>query len=218
MADRRPPMRITVPAALIAAAALGTAVAWPRLPEEVPVHWNVAGEADRFGTPAELLLLFAALPLAWGVLLAAPRFDPRRANVEKFRAAYDAVAVAVVATLALFYGVVLLAALGVAVPMDRVVGAIVGLLFLVIGNLLPKLRSNFVAGVRTPWTLSSEYVWERTHRATGYVMFAAGVVLLLAALLVGGVAVAVTVVAAALSVTAFAVVYSYVVWRREARG
>jgi uncharacterized membrane protein len=108
-------------------------------------------------------------------------------------------------------------ALGWAIDVTTVVLVGVGLLLVLLGNLLPRARSNFIMGIRTPWTLSSDAVWTRSHRVGGYALVAAGLLTIAGAFVPRpwGVGVAVTsaVVAAFLPV-----VYSYVIWSRDRRG
>jgi len=81
------------------------------------------------------------------------------------------------------HGAILAAGLGLAVPVERIVTPAVALLIAAVGDVMSKSRSNFVAGIRTPWTLSSDLVWEKTHRWTGRLLVAAGLGAVLASLL-----------------------------------
>ena len=208
-------MRRWLPAVLIAGAVLFSLAVYSRLPDQVPVHWGFSGEPDRFGTRVEGAFLMPAIMIALLVLMRwYPSRDPRAANIAKFRDAYDTV---VTGTIALLSGIHVLAlgdALGWRIDMARAVLISLGVLFILLGNLLPVVRSNFIFGIRTPWTLSSETVWTRSHRVGGYAMVAAGVITIVGALLARpwGLAVALT----SLVVSAvIPVVYSYVLWARE---
>ena len=105
-------------------------------------------------------------------------------------------------------------ALGWPVSMERVVPALVGLQFIILGNALPRARPNWWFGIRTPWTLSSDRVWARTHRVGGYLLAAAGLVLLIAAALPRGWTFALG-LAAVLSAGFGSLVYSYFAWKQE---
>lgn len=208
-------MRKWIPPLLILVAFLFSALVYSHLPDPMPVHWNARGEVDRYGS--RFWGAFG-LPLVmlgiWGLLLAIPHIDPRRANIEKFRESYELLIVAVVGVEALTHVALVGTALGWPVSMGRLVPAVVGILFIFLGNLLPRFRSNWFMGIRTPWTLSSDTVWMKTHRFGGYVMVGVGLLLIIAAIAnteswvriaVGGsIAMAVSVVA-----------YSFVVWRNE---
>ena len=195
--------------------ALFAGVVYGRLPAEVPVHWNVAGEVDgwmpRF--PGAFLMPLGVLVL-WVLALGLPRIDPRREEYERFGETYWLLMNLIMLFVAALGVMTLGAALGWGVDVGRVVTAGVGVLFVALGNFLPRVRPNWWMGVRTPWTLSSERVWARTQRLAGWLFVAAGLAVLLATplpgeprmvVLLGGVAVAALV----------PTIYSYLAWRRE---
>jgi uncharacterized membrane protein len=210
-------MRKWIPLVIIlATVAFGVAV-YDRLPERMPMHWNARGEVDGYGSrfwgtfaiPAFLLVL-------WGILRAVPYLDPRREDIEKFRGAYEDLIIAVIAFTAMIQVAVVGSALGWPIAVGRIVPVGVGVLFLYLGNLLPRFRSNFFLGIRTPWTLSSDSVWTKTHRFGGYVMSAVGLMMIVAGLTGSPLWIAIAIGGAV--AMAFAVlVYSYVVWRGEQR-
>ena len=208
-------MRKWAPAAVIAAMWLFSLAVWRRLPDRVPMHWNASGAIDRYGGRLEGALFAPLLATAiWLVMRVLPRIDPRRENYARFAGSYDLVVLAVVALLAAVHVVVLGAAMGWAVPVVRVMPVLVGALFVVIGNVLPRARPNWWFGIRTPWTLSNDRVWARTQRVGGFALVASGVVAMASALLPQRLAVPVL-VAAALAAAVFSVGYSYFAWRQE---
>jgi len=179
-------MRKWLPASLIAGALVFSVAVYSRLPEDVPMHWDISGEPDRFGSRLEGAFLVPLIMLVIYVLMQwYPSRDPRAANIEKFRAAYDSVVAATVALLAGLHVMALGSALGWRINMTTVVLAGAGVLFVLLGNLMPLARSNFIFGIRTPWTLSSEQVWTRSHRIGGYAMVAAGLITLVGAFIGG---------------------------------
>jgi uncharacterized membrane protein len=146
-----------------------------------------------------------------------PSRDPRAANIAKFRAAYDTVVTGTIALMTVIHVLALGSALGWHVNMPKVVLVSLGVLFILLGNLLPLVRSNFIIGIRTPWTLSSETVWTRTHRVGGYAMVAAGVITIVAGLVAQPVGFVVAL--ASLVISALVpVIYSYILWSREHGG
>ncbi len=211
-------MRKWYPALVVGAAAAASAAVYGRLPERSPVHWNLAGEVDRYGSRLEAALLLPAMMLVLAALIPVlPKIDPRGANYEKFRPTYHLVMNAVLTFMLVVHGVLLAAALGHPVPVTRLVPVAIGLFLMLIGNVMPRTRPNWMFGIRTPWTLSSDRVWERTHRMGGYLLLAAGLVTLLSAALPdprrSGTLMGAAIAAAALG----SIVYSYVVWRQERR-
>lgn len=186
-----------------------------RLPDRVPVHWNVEGQPDRYGSPFEGALLVPVMATAILLLLAyLPRLDPRRANYETFRGAYVALATGIVVFMVAIQ--VLLGAqyLGARVDLGRLIPAAVGIGFMGIGLVLPRLRPNWFAGIRTPWTLEDDRVWEVTHRFAGRLFVVAGVVATVAGLLVPTRMLVWVLMVPILAAALGSVVYSYVAWRR----
>ena len=204
--------------ALLGATLLGgTAAVWARLPERMPVHWELSGRVDRWGGRLEgALLLPIVFAAVWALTELLPRIDPRRANFDKMRGAYDVSISAVLTMLLVLQGVILANALGHDVPINRVIPASLGVLLLVMGNLLPRARPNWWFGIRTPWTLSNDRVWARTHRVGGYCMAGAGVVLLATAVAPPRWFLPMMVVAIA-TASVVPLVYSFVAWRQETR-
>lgn len=202
------------------AATLTGVSAWAiaQLPDgvRIPVHWNMAGQADRFGGPSALWLtpgMVAGLSL---LLYLAPKVEPRRGHLQRSARAYSWAWLTIVSFLAGLHLLMVRAALGHRVPMDRWITAGVGLLFLVVGNFLGKIRSNFIFGFRTPWTLSSELSWNRTHRLAGWLFVIGGGVLVIAATAgLGGKALVAALAACLTTMVAVPAVYSYWVWRYD---
>lgn len=202
------------PAAVIAAWAFSL-WAFPHLPDRVPVHWGMDGRIDRYGSRAEgALLLPAIATVLWLAMIGLPRIDPRRANYAKFRPTYDLVVAAILLMMVAVDVAVIGTALGWPVPVDRVGPASVGVLFIVLGNVMPRSRSNWWFGIRTPWTLSSDTVWAQTHRVGGYLFVVTGV-LLLGASLISGRWLGPVAVTGAVGTGVACTVYSYILWRRE---
>ena len=160
------------------------AVFYARLPDEVPMHWGFDGEIDRYGGKNELWLMAALGPLFALLFQFLPRLDPRKRNYEKFQKYYDAFGVVITAFVAVMMGIALVEAFHPGtVSMGRVVSALVGLLFLFLGNLMGKVKPNFFMGIRNPWTLSDPDVWNRTHRLGGGLFFLAGLATAVSAVL-----------------------------------
>jgi uncharacterized membrane protein len=208
-------MRRWLPAALIAGAVLFSLAVYSRLPEEIPIHWGLSGAPDRFGSRLEGAFLMPALMTVVLVIMQwYPSRDPRSANIAKFRGAYDTIVTATIALLTGLHVLALGSALGWPVDLPKIVLVSLGIMFILLGNLLPLARSNFIFGIRTPWTLSSEAVWTRSHRVGGYAMVASGIITIIAGLFAGPVAVVVALVCLVISAV-IPIVYSYVLWSRE---
>jgi uncharacterized membrane protein len=197
---------------LLAALALMVAAslyAWGRIPERVPVHWGIDGEATRYGGRLEALGLLPAVTLA---LVALAALVPREARNEALvRAVLRTVALGLAA---LHVGVVA-TYLGAEIATPRLAGFVVGVVFLGTGNLLPKAQPSRWVGVRTPWTFGSKESWHRSQRLAGWVMTLSGGVFILTALLTPSAAALFAVVALTLLALLSVVGYGYRVWRRD---
>lgn len=191
--------------------------------DNIPVHWDASGTPDRFSDRNEAMFLLWMLPgsALFGVLVFCllPQIEPMRDNLFKSRKAYNAVWIA---TMILFLGIhggiayMMVQSAGDEMQSNefvRIVIAGTGILFIVMGNYLPKTRQNWFLGIRTPWTLSSEYTWEKTHRLAGRLFFAVGFVCLIGAFVVDGIALVAMVTGSAVSVALICAIYSFIVYR-----
>jgi uncharacterized membrane protein len=155
-----------------------------RLPEQIPTHFSLSGEPD--GWTPRIPGAFLMPLLAAGVyllLIVLRRIDPRGANYSRFEETWwvflNVIALLMTALHVLSLGF----AIGWPIDMARAVTVTVGFLFVGLGNYMPRLRSNWWMGIRTPWTLESEEVWRETHRVGGWAFVAAGLLVVLAGLL-----------------------------------
>lgn len=210
-------MRKWIPITLIITAWAMSIAVFERLPERIPTHWNLQGEIDRwsgrtvgaFGLPAMMIAI-------WALCYWLPSIDPRRESYAKFRATYDLVVVAIIALMLLVHATVIGTSLGHDIPVSVIIPLLIGGLLVLIGNLLPRARPNWFFGIRTPWTLSNDRVWERTHRVGGRVMVLAGFLVAATGFTTPpwpGILIPIAAVGAGI----IPVVYSYVVWRGERR-
>lgn len=203
--------------ALLALVAVGmSAAVYHRLPDTMAVHWDLDGNPNGW-MPRAIGAAFGPvmLVLMWLLLRFVPRIDPRAENYARFREAYEVIVGSVLVLLLVVHGILLAVALGYHVSVARIVPALVGALFVVIGNMMPLVRPNWWFGIRTPWTLSNDRVWTRTHRLAGYAMASGGVVMIVAALALPARFGVPVLVAVAVASTFGPALYSYLTWKRE---
>lgn len=195
------------------------AVAWmasvyPHLTDIFPVHWNVQGLPDRYAHKSNLLGLTAlvlAIPLFMDFL---PRIDPRRRNYDYFSSSYQYIKLGITAFMAFF--LVLSIQTGrseTQILSTRMIMVGMGLLFMVLGNYMTKVRSNFFVGIKTPWTLSSDEVWRKTHRLGGWGFLLMGVLIIVAGFIFEGQVLFYLIIGAVLAVTIGLFLYSYLLYR-----
>jgi uncharacterized membrane protein len=170
--------------AVILATLAGTVVAYPHLPNIVPMHWDVQGHVNGWG-PKWWLFLTGPGSMLFIVLMfsALPWLSPKKFEVDSFRATYLYIMVVLVALLAYAHLLILFSALGVIIDVSRALEGGVSLLFALMGNVLGKVRRNFFVGVRTPWTIANEQVWNATHRFAAKTFFAGGLLGLIVVIL-----------------------------------
>ncbi len=212
----KPDWRTEWPMWLVLAGTIAYSLAsWNAVPDRFAVHWNLAGEPDGFAGRAQGLLALPLTALAlYAVMLVLPRVDPGRANYESFAGAYRTIRLLVLLVVAVAQVCLVIGARGTLVALPTVTLLAVGALCVVIGNLLGKLRPNWFAGIRTPWTLSSKESWLRTHRVGGWAFVADG--LLIMAMAAARIESAKAAAIAVMAATALGLaIYSYVVWRGD---
>ena len=172
---------------VLALNAAGLLLCLPALPDSIPIHWNFAGVADGWG-PKYSILLWAVLPAFMLLLLwALPHIDPKGQNFEKFAPLWRGVMIGLELFFCAMGWVSVLAAFGI-LP-DGIFGALigggVGILFILLGNYMPRAKQNYTFGCRTPWALADEHNWTRTQRMGGITFVVMGAVVLLAGVLGG---------------------------------
>ena len=157
-------------------------VLWNRLPEQVPFHWNAAGEVDGWASRPVAVFVPSAMMLAlqW-LCMVVTSADPKKQNhPEKVKVlVLWVIPVITVFISALMY----VSALGGSVRVETLMPILLGLVFVAIGNYMPKCKQNYTIGIKIPWTLASEENWNRTHRFAGWVWVGGGVVMLLSGFL-----------------------------------
>ena len=202
---------------LTVAMVVATLVAYPHLPSTVPTHWNLQNQANGYSAKWTLFVigpgLMAGIILLWRFL---PWLSPKDFEVDSFRSTYFQIMLIIVSLLTYFNAVVLWAGVGYSLNVGRAIVGGVCLLFALLGNLMGKVRRNFYIGVRTPWALANERVWNATHRFAAKTFVVGGLVgLVLTAVGLQGGAVIVVLLAAAL----IPVVYSLAFYKQlERRG
>jgi uncharacterized membrane protein len=201
---------------LIALALLAGAVLWNQLPDQMASHWNVNDEVD--GTIPKFWGVSLMPLITLGILvlfLVLPEMDPLKANIAQFRESFNLFIVLMVAFMLYIHGLTLAWSLGYKdFKMSAAMLPFMGLLFIAIGAMLRKARRNFFIGIRTPWTLSSDSVWDKTHQL-GSILFMLSGVLAIIGGFIGGTTAFWLMFAPLIGSSLFLVIYSYVLYRGE---
>ncbi|MBN2102118.1 MAG: SdpI family protein [Candidatus Aenigmarchaeota archaeon] len=189
---------------------------YPILPEDVPSHWNVRGEVDGYLPKFWGAFLFPIVTVGLFLLFALiPHIDPKKTNIEKMEKYYGGIVVLTMGFLFYIYILTIVWALGARIGMNIMIMPAMGILFYALGAIMHNLKSNWFVGIRTPWTLSSESVWKKTHALGGKVFKISGI-LAVASILFGNYALFVFIVPLLIGV-GYTFVYSYLEYQKEAR-
>ena len=201
---------------LLLASIIGTAIIYPLLPQQLPIHWNLNGQIDGYASKnffsAFLIPMIATI--VYVLMLFAPYFDPKKEKYVLFEKSYSLFRYAFVIFMILMGTFVTMVALGIKIPIGKVIPAGIGILFIIMGNMFGKIRQNWVFGIKFPWTLSSEQVWNRTHRFAGRFVVIIGVLLLISTLFNPQLTLAVLLAGIGFMVFGTAI-YSYRLYRKE---
>ncbi len=190
---------------------LAGVILWNKLPEQMPMHFNAAGEVD--GTASKVFGVFG-MPLIlvavqWLCALGSLKMDPKVQNLEGkvFSLVLWIIPVLSVVLNALVY----CTALGMDMNVQIIMPLLVGLVMVIIGNWLPKCKQTYTLGIKLPWTLADETNWNRTHRFAGPIWVVCGMVIMVCGL-IGG-AFLWVMVAAFVVMIAAPTVYSYLLFK-----
>jgi uncharacterized membrane protein len=201
---------------MIAAATLAGLLLWNRLPDSMASHWNIHDQVDDYMPKFWGVFLLPLITLGMFVLfLVVPSIDPLKANIAQFREAFNLFIVLLVGFMLYLYSLTLAWSLGY--NNFRMSGAMlpaIGLLFIFIGFMMRRTKRNFFIGIRTPWTLSSDTVWNETHRVGAILFMVSGALAFIGGLF-GGMTAFWMMFAPIIGSTFFLLVYSYVLYRRE---
>jgi len=197
---------------LVALSAAMSALAVPEMPAEMATHWNAAGEIDGRTPKFVALALFPVLSAGMLALFALlPRIDPLGENVAAFREQYDAFVVLLLAFLTYVHALVLAANAGYEFGMVQALAPAVGAFYYYVGVLSAHTERNWFVGIRTPWTISDDEVWRRTHERAAPLFKLAGVAAAFGALVPAYAELLLAV--PAFVVALYSTVYSYVAYR-----
>src|SRR5688572_12616763 len=203
---------------LIAIAFVVGILLWNQLPEQMASHWNVNDEVDGYMPKFCGVFLMPLVTLGmFGLFMVIPNLDPHKANIEQFRSTFNLFIVFIVVFMLYIHGLTLAWSLGYTnFKISSAILPSLGLLFILIGYMLKQAKRNFFIGIRTPWTLSSDSVWDKTHQL-GSGLFMLSGAFALAGSFFGGMTAFWLLFIPVIGSTIFLVIYSYVLYRNETR-
>lgn len=187
---------------------------YPQMGDKMASHWNAKGEVDDYMSKFWGLFLMPLISILLLLLfIIIPRIDPLKENIEKFRKYYNTFVIIIIAFLFYIYLVTILWSLGYRFNMNQVLPPIIAVIFYYSGVLMNKAKRNWFIGIRTPWTLSSDRVWDKTNKLGGK-LFKVVAVLALAGIFFEDYAIYIFIIPALL-VAGYVTVYSYFEYQKE---
>ena len=181
---------------------------WQQLPEQIPTHWNINGEVDGWaGKTFVVYALPGILAAAQWLCIIVTSVDPKKQNhSDKMMS----LVLWIIPLLSVVLNVLTYStALGKQIQVDLVMPMVMGVLFVLLGNYMPKCTHNYTIGIKLPWTLNSEENWNKTHRLAGWVWTIGGILMIPTAFIGFWVALPITLV-----MVIVPVVYSYMLHRK----
>jgi uncharacterized membrane protein len=158
-------------------------LSWGQLPNRIPIHFNVAGKANGWGSKSALVGIVFGMTVVMNLLLLfIPKFDPK-GKIEHMGRKYFQMRLFIVLFLAALATFVVYHAQTREALNPSVMLMVIGGMFVVLGNYFPALKPNYFIGLRTPWTLESELVWKKTHRLAGWFWVIGGILIIVTSLL-----------------------------------
>ncbi len=200
---------------LIAIAIAFSFAVYNRLPDRMASHWNINDQVNGYMSKFWGAFLMPIISLGMlGLFFIIPSIDPLKANIAKFRTTFNAFIALMITFLLYMHFLTILWNLGYQnFRLSQAMLPAVGLIFIFAGVMMMKAKRNFFIGIRTPWTLSSDHVWDETHRVGSWLFIVMGIVTLFTGFL-GAIAPSIMLVAILIAVVV-PVIYSYILWRQE---
>lgn len=187
---------------------------YPQMPEKTASHWNFKGEVDGYMPKFWGMFLMPLISAAMLLLfIFIPKIDPLKENIEKFRKYYDGFIALIILFLFYLYVLTILWNIGVRFDMSRLIAPAFSILFYYIGIFTENAKRNWFIGIRTPWTLSNEKVWDKTHKIGGKLFKIAGLIALLSVFFPDFALFFVLI--PVILISAYTIVYSYLEFKKQ---
>ncbi len=203
---------------LVIVSALAGLLLWNKLPDQMASHWDINDQVNGYMSKTWGVFMVPLITLGMALLfLVIPSIDPLKANIAKFRETFNLFIVLIMVFMLYIHGLSLAWNLGYTnFKMSTSMLPAMGLLFIFIGFMLRKAKRNFFIGIRTPWTLSSDTVWDKTHQLGAILFMASGVLAFIGGIF-GGVTAFWFLFLPLISSTLFLLIYSYVLYQQESK-
>jgi len=191
------------------------AYTWNELPDEVPLHWNIKGEIDRYGDKSELAAISLLLPLiTYLIFLVVPKIDPKN-KLNKMGNKLHTIKFLLTTFMSVLALFIIFSAKNQSFANSNYIVLLIGVLFILLGNYFKTIKPNYFIGIRTPWTLENETIWKETHKLGGKLWFIGGIlIVILSLILEKSQAFTIFMVITGL-ITIVPIVFSYLMFKKE---
>lgn len=157
-------------------------ILWDKLPDQVPVHWNINGDVDDYTSKTQAVFLMPLVLVAFHwICVVGTSLDPKKQNINDKMFTLVLWIIPVISLLC--NSLVYATALGHKVNVEVIMPLFIGVLFIIIGNYMPKCKQSYTMGIKLPWTLNDEENWNKTHRMAGFLWVIGGIVIMATAFL-----------------------------------
>lgn len=190
---------------------------WNQLPDKVPLHWNVKGEIDWYGDKTDLLLISIFLPLlTYLIFLVIPIIDPKN-KIKNMGNKFQTIKVLLTSFISILTLFIIYSAKAQDSTNINYLVLLIGTLYIFMGNYFKTIRANYFLGIRTPWTLESEFVWKETHKFGGVLWLIGGFLVVISSLIFES-QTNFTIFIVITGIIAFVpIIYSYFIFQKEKR-
>ncbi len=194
---------------IIAMPLIYLAYIWNDLPRKVPMHWNINGEIDRYGSKTGLLWLILLMPVSMYLILSVvPKIDPK-GQIKKMGNKYDQIKFFLVTFMSLLSLFIIYMAKTKTLTGLNYIFVMIGMLYLILGKFFKTIEPNYFIGIRTPWTLENETVWKKTHQLAGKLWIAGGILVVIFSLILDKLTNLYVFIAITLVIILIPLIYSY---------
>lgn len=168
-----------LPILFIVATIIISILSYNYLPERVVSHWNFQGIPDGWSSKNFHAIFFPGIiALIYLIFYFLPKIDPRRERYQEFDKVYSIFKVMIIGVLFLVFVIATLSNLGYAINIGKTISLIIGIMMIIMGNYMGKIKNNYFVGIKNPWTLSSDNVWNKTHRFGGWTFVIFGLIII----------------------------------------
>ena len=201
--------------AIVALPFLYLGFVWNELPDQVPMHWNMQGEIDRYGDKTELISIPFMLPvLVYLIFLIVPKIDPKN-QLGQMGKKYDSLKFLLTTFMSVLAMFIIYSAENQSLTNPNYILMGIGVLYIILGNFFKTIKANYFIGIRTPWTLENEIVWKKTHQMGGILWFIGGLAIIICSLILTEELNFIVFMSITIIIAVIPIIYSFVEFKKQ---